>query len=78
MRGLSPGLSWSVKATRFLCDAGVTNSVPDEARVVWDLRSQENGPMTLLKEQVTRAITHSVAALGASAEVRVLTKCMSG
>jgi amidohydrolase len=69
---LSPGLTWSVKATRFLCDAGVTNSVPDEARVVWDLRSQENGPMTQLKEQVTRAITHSVAALGATAEVRVL------
>ena len=69
---LPPGLTWSVKATRFLCDAGVTNSVPDEARLVWDLRSQENGPMTLLKEQVTRAITHSVAALGASADVRVL------
>ncbi len=47
---LSPGLNWSVKATRFLCNAGVTNSVPDEARVVWDLRSQENAPMALLKE----------------------------
>ncbi|MXP49745.1 M20/M25/M40 family metallo-hydrolase [Pantoea sp. Eser] len=69
---LSPGLNWSVKATRFLCDAGVTNSVPDEARVLWDLRSQENAPMELLKEQVTRAIVNSVAALGATAQVRVL------
>lgn len=69
---LAPGLSWSVKATRFLCDAGVTNSVPDEARVVWDLRSQENAPMTLLKEKVTQAILHSVAAVGATAEVVVL------
>lgn len=69
---LSPGLNWSVKATRFLCDAGVTNSVPDEARVVWDLRSQENEPMTLLKEKVTLAIEHSVAALGATAKVAVL------
>ncbi|WP_336778915.1 M20 peptidase aminoacylase family protein [Pantoea sp. USHLN256] len=69
---LPPGLTWSVKATRFLCDAGVTNSVPDEARVVWDLRSQENAPMDLLKEKVTLAIQHSVAALGASANVVVL------
>ncbi|MDF7648301.1 M20 peptidase aminoacylase family protein [Candidatus Pantoea formicae] len=69
---LAPGLTWSVKATRFLCDAGVTNSVPDEARVVWDLRSQENGPMDVLKEKVTQAIQHSVAALGATAEVVVL------
>ncbi|HAK36517.1 MAG TPA: amidohydrolase, partial [Pantoea sp.] len=69
---LSPGLNWSVKATRFLCDAGVTNSVPDEARVVWDLRSQENAPMEVLKEKVTQAIQHSVAALGATAQVVVL------
>jgi len=69
---LSPGLNWSVKATRFLCDAGVTNSVPDEARVVWDLRSQENAPMEGLKEKVTQAIQHSVAALGATAQVAVL------
>ncbi|QDY43016.1 amidohydrolase [Candidatus Pantoea soli] len=69
---LAPGLSWSVKATRFLCDAGVTNSVPDEARVVWDLRSQENAPMATLKQKVTQAIQHSVAALGAHAEVVVL------
>jgi amidohydrolase len=69
---LPPGLTWSVKATRFLCDAGVTNSVPDEARVVWDLRSQENAPMAVLKEKVTLAIQHSVAALGATADVVVL------
>jgi amidohydrolase len=69
---LSPGLNWSVKATRFLCDAGVTNSVPDEARVVWDLRSQENEPMDILKQKVTQAVINSVAALGASAEVVVL------
>ncbi|MCU5774518.1 M20 peptidase aminoacylase family protein [Erwiniaceae bacterium BAC15a-03b] len=69
---LAPGLSWSAKATRFLCDAGVTNSVPDVARVCWDLRSQSNAPMDELKAKVTRAIEQSVAALGASAEVVVL------
>nr|MBA2816305.1 peptidase M20 [Candidatus Pantoea persica] len=60
---LAPGLTFGVKATRFLCDAGVTNSMTDLARVVWDLRSQENAPMTELKEKVTQAIQHSVAAL---------------
>ncbi|MFS2220948.1 amidohydrolase [Pantoea sp. B65] len=69
---LAPGLSWSAKATRFLCDAGVTNSVPDEARVCWDLRSQSNAPMDELKAKVKLAIEHSVAALGATAEVVVL------
>lgn len=69
---LSPGLTWSAKATRFLCDAGVTNSIPDVARVVWDLRSATNAPMDELKAKVQLAIEHSVAALGATADVVVL------
>lgn len=69
---LAPNLTWSVKATRFLCDAGVTNSVPDIATVCWDLRSQYNEPMDELKAKVLKAIEHSVAAIGATAEIRVM------
>lgn len=69
---LPPGKNWSAKATRFLCDAGVTNSVPDEARVVFDLRAAENEDMALLHSRVERAILQSVAAYGASAEIEVL------
>jgi len=69
---LAPNLTWSVKATRLLCDAGVTNSVPAEARVCWDLRSQYNEPMDELKAKVLTAIEHSVAAIGASAEISVM------
>lgn len=69
---MAPGKSWSAKATRFLCDAGVTNSIPDEARVVFDLRAAENEDMDLLKTRVEKAIQHSVAAYGATAEITVM------
>ncbi|WP_437891795.1 M20 peptidase aminoacylase family protein [Phytobacter sp. V91] len=69
---LSPSLTWSAKATRFLCDAGVTNSIPATARVCWDLRSAENEGMDELKMRVVRAIESSAAAYGASVDIRIL------
>lgn len=69
---LAPSLTWSAKATRFLCDAGVTNSIPDKAQVCWDLRAAENEAMEALKPQVLRAIESSAAAYGATAEIRIL------
>ena len=69
---LAPSLTWSAKATRFLCDAGVTNSIPDKALVCWDLRAAENEAMDVLKPQVLRAIESSAAAYGARADIRVL------
>lgn len=69
---LSPSLTWSAKATRFLCDAGVTNSIPSEATVVWDLRSAENEGMTDLKARVLRAVESSAQAYGASVDIRIL------
>ncbi|WP_261641659.1 amidohydrolase [Erwinia mallotivora] len=69
---MAPGKSWSAKATRFLCDAGVTNSVPDEARVVFDLRAAENEDMLVLQQRVERAILNSVAAYGATADISQL------
>ncbi|EKZ5286512.1 M20 peptidase aminoacylase family protein [Klebsiella aerogenes] len=69
---LAPSLTWSAKATRFLCDAGVTNSVPENAHVCWDLRCEENDGMATLKERVVRAIESSAAAYGASADIRIV------
>lgn len=69
---LSPSLTWSAKATRFLCDAGVTNSIPATAQVCWDLRSAENDGMSELKTRVLRAIESSAVAYGARAEIRIL------
>ncbi|WP_315709909.1 amidohydrolase [Brenneria uluponensis] len=69
---LPPHLTWSAKATRFLCDAGVTNSIPDKAIVCWDLRAAHNDTMDMLKEKVTCAIEHSAAAFGAIADVKLM------
>jgi amidohydrolase len=69
---LSPSLTFSVKATRFLSDAGVTNSIPAEARVCWDLRSADNEGMAELKAQVERAIAHSAQAFGATVATTIL------
>ncbi|WKV50239.1 M20 peptidase aminoacylase family protein [Dickeya fangzhongdai] len=69
---LAPHLTWSAKATRFLCDAGVTNSIPDNATVCWDLRSSRNDAMDELKAKVIRAIEYSAAAYGATAEIKLL------
>ncbi|MCW1874685.1 amidohydrolase [Erwinia sp. INIA-01] len=69
---LAPDSGWSVKATRFICDAGVTNSIPDEARVVFDLRTAKNEDMVELQARVQRAVEHSVAAYGAKTNVTVV------
>ncbi|SQK77209.1 Uncharacterized hydrolase YxeP [Tatumella ptyseos] len=69
---LSPSLTFSAKATRFISDAGVTNSIPSEARVCWDLRSAENAPMEELKQKVTAALQGSAAALGATVDIKIL------
>jgi amidohydrolase len=69
---LAPNLTYSVKETRFLCDAGVTNAIPAQARICWDLRTQDNAPMEELKRKVINAISHSVQAIGAHAEITVM------
>ena len=69
---LSPSLTFSAKATRFLSDAGVTNSIPAQARVCWDLRSESNEGMQLLKTQVERALRYSAGAWGASVDIQIL------
>lgn len=66
---LKPTDVYSVKATRFLCDAGVVNAIPAEATVVWDLRAARNDTMDELKEKVELAIKAGVATVGATVEL---------
>lgn len=70
---LRPSESYSVKATRFICDAGVTNAIPAEAVVTWDIRAQQNDTMTQLKEKTLTAIKNGVASVGASVDFEVPT-----
>ena len=63
---LKPTDNYSVKATRFLCDAGVTNAIPDLAVVTWDLRAQYNETMEELRGKFFKAVEAAAATVGAT------------
>jgi len=66
---LNPNDSYSIKPTRFLCDSGVTNAIPSESTVIWDVRSELNASMILLIEKATAAIEAGAATVGATVDV---------
>jgi amidohydrolase len=66
---LNPNESYSIKATRFTCDAGVTNAIPAEATVIWDVRSELNSTMVKLIEKAKTAIEAGAATVGAAVDV---------
>ena len=66
---LKPTDNYSVKATRFLCDSGVTNAIPAKAVVTWDLRAQYNKTMDELCAKFLPAIEGAAASIGATVEV---------
>lgn len=65
---LKPTDNYSIKATRFLCDAGVTNAIPDLAVVTWDLRAQYNETMQELRDKFFMAATAAAATVGATVD----------
>ena len=69
---LNPNFSYSAKATRFLCDAGVTNAIPSLAHLNWDVRSEKNDVMQMLQEKIKSAIEAGVATVGATAEINFI------
>ncbi|KYZ75505.1 peptidase M20 [Anaerosporomusa subterranea] len=69
---LNPNFSYSAKATKFLCDSGVTNAIPAEAHVFWDIRAQFNSTMDELRTKVLQAIQTGAATVGAKAEAKVI------
>ncbi|WP_392562567.1 amidohydrolase [Orbus sturtevantii] len=68
---LNPALNYSAKATRCICDAGVTNAIPANAHVCWDLRAPTNQAMDELKAKVIGAIEFAAKSIGASAKAIV-------
>lgn len=65
---MNPNDSFSVKPTRFLCDAGALNAIPAEAKVSWDMRAESNAVMKEMKEKTIRAIEGAAAAMGATVD----------
>ncbi|WP_392551558.1 amidohydrolase [Orbus wheelerorum] len=68
---LNPALNYSAKATRCICDAGVTNAIPAKAHVCWDLRAPTNEAMDELKAKVLNAIEFAAKSIGANANMLV-------
>ncbi|MCI5837029.1 MAG: amidohydrolase [Veillonellaceae bacterium] len=68
----NPEKSYSAKATRCLCDAGVTNAIPDLARVAFDMRAGDNETMAELKERMKTAIEGAVQSCGCTCEIKTL------
>ncbi|AFL69557.1 M20 peptidase aminoacylase family protein [Sulfurospirillum barnesii] len=66
---LNPTQSYSIKATQIIADAGVTNAIPNEATVIWDVRSEFNSTMDSLLEKAKSAIIAGAATVGASVDV---------
>ena len=66
---LNPTESYSIKATQMIADAGVTNAIPNEATVIWDVRSEFNPTMGKLLEKAKAAIIAGAATVGATVNV---------
>lgn len=67
-----PNKSFSAKATRCLCDAGVTNAIPDKATLAFDMRAESNEIMQELQTKVRMAINNACAAAGCTCEITEL------
>lgn len=64
-----PQVAASVKVTRIVADAGVSNAIPAEAHVSLDLRAQTNAIMQELIEKTENAIRYGALTVGASADI---------
>ncbi len=66
---LDPRAIWSMKATQLHADSGATNTVPNNARISYDIRTQTNELMYELQDKMKTAVENSAAALGAEARI---------
>lgn len=64
----APDKSWSCKVTQFSADRSSDNTIPDYARIAFDLRGESNEIMKELSDKVQAAIATAVTAVGATAK----------
>jgi amidohydrolase len=72
---MDPSVSFSAKCTRFLADSGVTNAIPGEAAIVFDIRAQYNEIMKQLRGKMIQAIQAGAATVGATADIDISEGC---
>ena len=66
---MDPNISYSIKPTQFDCNSGVTNAIPDEATIIWDVRAEKNDIMATLLIKAKQAIENASLSMGAAADV---------
>lgn len=64
-----PNVSHSAKITRCFAGGEAVNIIPDLAEIAFDVRSQTNEVMAILREKVLNAIHTGSASIGATAEI---------
>lgn len=64
-----PNVSHSAKMTRCFAGGEAINIIPDLAEIAFDVRSQTNEVMAVLREKVLNAIETGCASIGARAEI---------
>ncbi len=69
---MSPDKEWSVKITRFSADKSSDNTIPDYARLTFDLRSENNELLMDLLDKTKAAIKMAVEAVSASCEIETI------
>lgn len=67
-----PRVAHSAKPTRLIIDPGTFNIIPAKAVMNFDLRAQSNQVMEMQLERVRRAIHKCAEAMGAEADVRIM------
>ncbi len=68
---VDPRVSHTVKVTRFFGGGDAINIIPDKAVISFDIRSQTNDIMDILKNKIKNAAIHAAAALDATADVLI-------
>lgn len=66
---LDPRAIWSMKATQFHADSGATNTVPDNARITYDIRTETNELMAEIQEKMKAAVENTARAFGGEATI---------
>lgn len=66
----NPGITHSIKATRLISGGASTNTIPDHADLVFDIRSQTNELLTEIVEGAKKIVFAICDSMGATCQIR--------
>ncbi len=66
---VSPDKTWSAKVTQFSADKSSDNTIPDYARLAFDIRSENNELLAELCQKAEKTMTMAVQSIGGSLKI---------